>query len=1583
MLRPIFSALVFICFASHAIAQSTVPERREVVTPKTDFFGADINPIFDTTIKACRTACMATPDCQAYTFNNEKNACFLKSEVLEVQAFDGATSAEMLRTDPRVLAQAGPRAEDLGFLGQEDLSNIRSLALNIGSRHPGGQWGVDQMLEAAQREIAQGDYLNAMRWTGAIVARSDAADQWAEYARLSMLIETQHNSDKNRYGQQAFEASANAYLRALSDGMRVTALMEMAPALERIGRGRDMVSALRLAEGIQPRADVLSALESAVAKYGFRITEHRADNESAAPRICAEFSEPLIKGGTDYTPFVRLPSAGMVVEPDDRQLCIDGVQHGERYTVTFRKGLPAASGETLIKDVEIALYVRDRSPSVAFPGRAYVLPKSSEAALPVESVNLEEVELQLMRMSDRNLLRVMQDDLFGRPLDHWAAERFSTDLAEEVWSGVGDVQNTLNQTMTTRLPLGDVLANEPPGIYALTARVPGEDIYDSEGATQWFVLSDLGLTTLKGNDGLHVFVKSLGNAAALEGVELTLLSRANDPLGTATTDAMGHARFDAGLTRGTAGAAPALVIAEQSEADLAFLSLTDPAFDLSDRGVEGREAAPAIDVFLTTDRGAYRAGEVIYATALARDALSDAITSLPLTAILRRPDGVEYSRHLSSDDRAGGHVFKLPVAASAPRGAWTLDIKADPDAPVLASQSVLVEDFLPERIDFDLTLPDAPLRPGDTAPLTVEAKYLFGAPGAGLVADGLVRLTPKRALGDFPGYQFGLFDERAPRASDYVEGGTTGSDGQIVLNVPIPKNAATDRPSEARITVSVREGSGRPVEREVKKMLAPAGPLIGIKPIFDDVVPQSTQAEFDVIAIGPDLSGIDMPVKWTVNRIQTRYQWYQASGNWNWEPITTRTRVDTGTAQLGDDPLTLSAPVDWGRYELVVEREGGAYVGSSAEFYAGWYAPSDASSTPDTLELSLDKPDYRPGDTAQLRIVPRYAGTALITVMSDRVVDMQAVEVIEGDNLIPVSVTEAWGAGAYVTAQVIRPMDAASGRNPARSLGLAYAKIDPGARQLSVDIDAPDMSDPRGPVEVAVTVDGLGDSQGFVTLAAVDVGILNLTGFDSPDPSGHYFGQRRLGVEIRDLYGRLIDGMNGAQGQVRSGGDAGAGAGFESPPPQDELVAYFTGPIAVDVDGRATASFDIPDFNGTVRLMAVAWSDAGVGQAEDEILIRDPVVVTASMPRFLAPGDQSRLLLEVIHTEGPAGRMGLDVTTQGLTFVSDIPSGLDLGEGDKAVLALPFRAGDVGDHDIRVALTTPDGKQLVNEVTLGVRSNDPEVATTRRFSLGVGDTFTLDANVMAGLRPGTGSAILSAGPLAKLNAPGLLTALDRYPYGCTEQVTSRAMPLLYFADVAGALGLANDDQIQTRVDQAVAQILSRQASNGAFGLWRASSGDFWLDAYVTDFLSRAKAKGYDVPRQAFQLAMDNLRNRVNYAPDFEKGGEDVAYALMVLAREGAARMGDLRYFADVKAQNFATPMALAQLGAALASYGDQTRADRMFTLAMARVSGTGGLERNLWRADYGTHLRDRAAVLTLAVEAGSNAVDADALTGSL
>jgi uncharacterized protein YfaS (alpha-2-macroglobulin family) len=1584
-MRQFLTAAVTAVFGMvSTVAADVIPDKRLIVSRDMDFYGADVAQLFDSTYQACVNLCLSDDSCQAFTFNSKSKACFAKSEISERQPYEGAWSAQVVVNSDEAKALGARRAPDLGFVGPNDMSRATSLAQRIGGMHPSGAYQPEQMLNAARDRRAEGDWLNAMLWTGAAVTQLDRGDLWAEYARSALLIETNKSSDRRKYADRARYASINAYLRADNTAQQVSALQIMADAMERSRRGRDMIHALRLAQSLQPnRTDIEEALEKAIGKYGFRITYHKVESDLANPRVCAEFSEPLVASGVDYATYLRLPAADMAVEASGNQICLTGVDHGNRYRVTFRQGLPAKSGEKLIKDVDLNFYVRDRSPRVSFSGRGYVLPRTADAGLPIETVNLTEVDLTLRRISDRNMLRAIQDSYFGRPLSYWEEQEFSSEIAEEIWTGKGEVQMELNRDMTTRLPMGEVLAGLPAGIYALSANQPGADPYDNTGATQWFVLSDLGVSSLSGVDGMHVFVRSLSSTDAVEGVKISLLSNANRVLGTINTDANGYAQFDDGLTRGTGGASPALLVVEKGDEDIAFLSLREPGFDLSDRGVSGREPSPPIDVFLTTDRGAYRAGETVYATVLTRDGVAKALTDLPVTAILTRPDGVEYARHLSVQDSAGGHVFQMPLGPTVPRGTWRLAIKADVNAAPLTTAKFLVEDFLPERIDFDVDLPEGPIKLATAPDMQVTARYLFGAPGAGLRTEALIKLSETETLEGFPGYRFGRYDTRFSPRTDYVDGGETDAEGKAAIPFEVGDLGDADGPLMARITVNMFEGSGRPVQRDLTRVLTPMKPLIGIKPQFDDVVPEGGEARLSVLALDQTLSATDMNVRWTVNRVERRYQWYQQYGEWNWEPITTRKRIATGDAALGAQPLLVTAPVEWGRYELVVENLDDPTISASTSFYAGWYAPADVSATPDTLELSLDRPDYKSGDTATLKIVPRYAGTALITVMSNRVIAMKTVEVMEGENAIPLEVTDEWGAGAYVTASVIRPMDVAAGRNPARAMGLSYAKIDPAEKQLSVSFDAPAEADPRGKLSAAVHVDGIAEGDtAYVTVAAVDLGILNLTGFKSPDPSAHYFGQRRLGVEIRDVYGRLIDGLNGAMGQVRSGGDAGAGGRFQSPPPTEELVAYFSGPVQVGADGRAEVEFDLPAFNGTVRLMAVAWSDTAVGQSEADVLVRDPVVVTASLPRFLAPGDQSRLLLEIVHATGPAGRMGLDVTAEGMTL-TDGPSGVTLAEKGKAELTLPIRAEGVGDHVIRVALTTPDGRQLLKELTVPVRRNDPAVSTTQRFELAAGQTFTLDDNVFAGMLPGTGRATFTAGPLAKLNAPALLASLDRYPYGCTEQVTSRAMPLLYLSSVADAMGLGGKYDVDKRIDQAIERVLTRQASNGAFGLWRAESGDFWLDAYVTDFLSRARTAGYTVPDIAFRLAMDNLRNRLNYAADFDLGGQDVAYALMVLAREGAASMSDLRYYADVKGGNFATPLAAAQVGAALASYGDQTRADTMFTRAASLIQPLQENGVNVWRADYGTHLRDAAAVLTLAVESGSNAVDTDALAGRI
>ncbi|WP_264211594.1 alpha-2-macroglobulin family protein [Leisingera thetidis] len=1583
----IFCLTVFVSQPA-ALAGPHLPDFRYKSFAGTDFFGSDLQPLFETDLESCARACSAQTACAGFVFNQKANACFPKSGLQRPSPYEGAVSALKQAVPAGLAAAAAGRAERLRTVSEQDFGHAAEFARTLGLDYPLATTDAAEAFSAARSQLRGGDPLAALRWMGQAVVLSDSAQDWTRFAGylLHAAKEAGSRPQQQRLWQQAYFAALNGYLRAGPPGGQAEALAAAADAQALRGRGRDMLPLLRLAEDIAPGSLPAGRLEDAIAKYGFRVTSSTVESDSAAPRICAEFSENLEQAGSGLEHYVRTADGSLAVTAEGRQLCLDGVEHGKRYRITLRRGLPAASGEQLFKDVELTHYVRDRAPQVRFPGRAYVLPAGGEAALPVETVNLTGLDLRLRRVSSRNVLRTLQEGYFARPLSHWEDEHFAADIAEEIWQGSAEIGTALNQAMTSRLPLDQALTGQKPGLYALTARVPGADPYDDAGATQWFVLTGLGLSTMSGSDGLHVQVQGLADARPQAGAEVSLISGANEVLATETSDASGYVRFAPGLTRGSGGAAPALITARAGEDDFTFLPLTDAAFDLSDRGVAGRPAPGPVDVFLATARGAFRAGETVHVTALARDSRAQAIGDLPLTAILLRPDGVEYTRQTSASGHQGGHVFALPTGPAAPRGTWRVEIKSDLKAPALASRQILIEDFLPERIDFEQEVANADaLQPGGAAQIALQAGYLFGAPGAGLKVEGSIRLTAAGTLVQWPGFRFGRYDEASSAQTEYFGGQETGADGSAAFSANLPAaTPAEGKPLLATLTTRVADGSARPVERSLELPVRPAGPVLGIKPQFDEVAAEGSEAGFELIALAPDLTPMPMRVKWTLNRVETRYQWYQLYGNWNWEPITRRTRIATGEAQLGSDPLPLSQPVDWGRYELVVERLDGAYASAAYDFYAGWYAPEGSSETPARLELSLDRETYAPGGTARLRIVPQAAGTALVSVVSSHLIHRMAVEVPAGETVIPLEVTQDWGSGAYVTATVIQPVAGDRGRTPLRALGLAHAGVTQPGQQLKVAIDVPEVARPRGTSVAKIHVDGAAEGEEvWLTVAAVDLGILNLTGFESPDPSAHYHGQRRLGMELRDVYGRLIDPGNGALGRVRSGGDADSGMKMQSPPPTQDLVALFSGPLQADANGAAEFPMVLPAFNGTVRLMAVAWSGRAVGQAEADMLVRDPVVVTASLPRFLAPGDESRAKIEIVHADGPAGDIALTASTAGGLALGSLPASVTLAEQGKTVLELPVTAETVGDHELTLTLTTPDGQVLRQDLRLPVRANDPVTSRTRRFTLAGGDTFLFSKDVFTGLRPGTARAAISSGPLAKFDVPGLLAQLDQYPYGCTEQVASRALPLLYLSSVAQAAGLGDGPAVDARVNAAVRKVLTRQAPSGAFGLWQAGSGEFWLDAYASDFLSRARAQGYDVPQQAFAQAMDNLRNRISYASDFDKGGEEIAYALLVLAREGAAQMGDLRYYADVKGEAFATPLAAAQLGAALAAYGDQRRADRMFARAAQMIGAEAQNEARLWRADFGTRLRDTAGVLALAAEAGSEAVDRASLSARL
>jgi uncharacterized protein YfaS (alpha-2-macroglobulin family) len=577
-------------------------------------------------------------------------------------------------------------------------------------------------------------------------------------------------------------------------------------------------------------------------------------------------------------------------------------------------------------------------------------------------------------------------------------------------------------------------------------------------ATQWFVVSDLGLSTYAGTDGLNVFVRSLASAKPLANIKVTLLAKNNEILGTATSDADGRVVLAAGLMRGTSAMTPAILTASDGAKDYVFLDMTRAGFDLSDRGVTGRPSPGAIDVLAWTERGIYRAGETVHVAALARDIAGQAIEKLPLTFVFTRPDGVEDRRIVSDGGKLGGHAVDLDLQDNAMRGSWSLAVYTDPKQSAISNVSFLVDDFVPDRTEFTMTSAHGAIDVGQPEAIAVEGRYLYGAPAAGMELEGDVVIKPTRVRDGYKGYLFGLADEEASDGTTVALENLDILDyaGKSSFDVVLPDLPSTTQFLDAKITVRMSEPGGKAVERQITLPVNSGNEMIGIKPEFQGDLAENSIANFHVVGLNWKAAKVPMTgLTWKLLSIDRQYQWYRDGGSWRYEPINSTKQVADGKLDLTADGGKISVPVTWGRYRLEIESAANDGPTSSVEFDAGWYVEATSTETPDGLEIALDKESYKPGDTARLKISPRFEGEALVNIGTESVLISKTATISKDGGLIEIPVTEELGAGAYITATLFRPGDAQESRMPMRAIGVKWLNVDPGGRKLALTLDAP------------------------------------------------------------------------------------------------------------------------------------------------------------------------------------------------------------------------------------------------------------------------------------------------------------------------------------------------------------------------------------------------------------------------------------------------------------------------------------------------------------------------------------------------
>jgi len=1346
-------------------------------------------------------------------------------------------------------------------------------------------------------------------------------------------------------------------------------------------------------------------------------------NPKAASEVSTSPALTQLEGGKQIT-------GAWVVGDNPRLLFFPHIEPLSRYVVQVQDTLRAKDGRTLGHETRYSITTPAVTPAYYFASRGIVLPAKQNGGLPVVTVNVPEVDVQFLRVRADQLPRFFErvvasskpaatDDQDATPPDddadndtshadlqgavnNWTLDSLHA-MTESVYQGRFVTEQQTDKRSVTYLPVEDIKELKEPGIYVAVMSQPGRFGYEYQ--TTYFYVSDLGLHLRLFEHHADAFVSSLTDGDGVSGVELTWLDRQGKVLAHGTTDSDGHAAFAEQPT----GAA--LVLAKKDD-QMSMLTVREPALDLSEYEATGLPYK-SVRLFAWSGRDLYRPGETFTVSVLARDADGRAVPPQPIQATLKRADGkVQFVANWLPDTKQPGYFSKvISLPADAPTGSWSLELRNDP-ADKLAGTVMRfgVEEFLPERMKLDLSSTATTLTPDQPFRVAVRGAYLYGAAAAGNRLLGV--LTFQRNANPlatrYPGFEFGNANDSTFFNRQELDEQKLDAQGRTTLDLALDPAAGVHSPVTVRATLSLLESGGRPVIRTLERVIWPAPVLTGVRPLYSgDYAAEESPADFEVIRAdsrGTLKGERAMPVR--LFRENRNYYWrFDDQRGWNSGFTETDELVDTLSVDVPDGGRgKLRVPVKYGRYRLeILDPVTGQTM--IYRFYAGWSAQGDetSGSRPDRVALKLDRDAYREGDTAHLTISPPHAGTALITVDGDRTLWTKRISVKGASQTIDIPVDPAWQRhDLYISVLVLRPGNQGDLVTPARALGLIALPLARSERKLDVTLEAPQKMKSETTVNVRIKVPNAKGEKALLTLSAVDVGILNITGFTAPDPFQFFFGRLRYGADLHDIYGRLIEKMAGKKGRLKWGGDTTPKA-TPNLPKKVQLVDIFNGPVVLDANGEAEVPIALPDFNGTLRLTAVVATGDRYGEKDQEMIVAAPVIAELSTPRYVTFGDRSTVALDVQNLTGAAQQFKVELGGDDGLQVSNGVRDLALKDQEKQTLRYTVDAGNKsGLHSLTV--TVNGGPiAMTRHYALQVEAPTPPRNVVRRYTVEPGASLQVIDPAVGGLYPDSLSAHLLVSNQPPIDVRAAAKWLLEYPYGCAEQVASSAYPWLYIDEAAArqyGMKPYTRDQRAERIDFAVAKLGGYQSVRGGFSLWGNGPDDFWLSAYVVGFLQDARAQGFSVPDRMMQKALDYLLRglqegsaQVTPLPthvtpaqmrglidDFARNNrnyEGLVQAGYVLARERKAPLSTLRQLFEQRTYaNSGLP--LVELGIALNLMGDQARSLTALQEGVRtdRVPG-------YWWWDYGSNLRDTALEYVLLDRDKITAPGSDLLVGKV
>lgn len=1208
----------------------------------------------------------------------------------------------------------------------------------------------------------------------------------------------------------------------------------------------------------------------------------------------------------------------------DRNLCISDLDFGTDYTVTVKSGFKAANNAKLTHDVSVDFKTIDHQPVLNFRSGNIISANSAEKKVAVESVNHDKFRASLFRVSAGDLSGYVSQATSEFD-SRWSLISYLREHASFLGSKVYKVNSELNKKQTTLVDLKELSAKSGPGTYVLVISDRDEcadgnecisymdEHYDAMFMAKSVVISDIGMTTYRKNNGIDIAVRSLSSAKPLAGAKATLVSSSNEVLATAVTDKDGYAHFGKQVTSGINAQSPVLVNVTHGNDFFSQDLRLSPLILEGVKNYDEQQKSSDFNVFAYTDRTMVRPGETVNYHAIVRDANFRASGLKALKLMVYRPDGMLYQEITLSNPAAGAFDYDFAFDEFAQHGNWKFALGLDKKQ-IIASTRVLVDNFIPSSIESAVVNPDGML--GADGNVLLKTKFTYDAPAPDIGVSGYYSVEPDTHLAEaFKEYHFGpnprqLYENTF---TGPINDSNTNAKGELSYHFDTSSFSA-EYPQKLKAVFNFLDPNSKIITKHATFRIPFAKPVAGIKTSFN--ADDALTSDFSVILADQQGRLHEGWVEYSVFRRNVSYQFVYNNDSWQYLRNEHLTPVVAGTLDLkADDAARIKYKFEGGSYVIRLVHDG---LETSADFYAGSCSDLDPK-YPDRFEMVTDKKTYKAGETAYLEFDSAYDGYADLMFDTPQTV-MIHYEVKKGHNRLPLQLGQNFIRGSYAVLSTY-----ASAENKylgaLRSIGVAYIEPDTSAATLNVSAEIPADVKPNHGVDITVKVDNA-DNDTYVAASLIDKGILSINGQKAPHPEETMYSHRYFDTGIFDPYSHIMKSVSHNNQGYGDDGEEGAGSDTVTLDSiTDNLLSYHTARVKVE-NGVARLHYDLKDVSSTASLMVTAWSKDKLGSLEKDVAVRDSAVSRMVMPYYMHRGDTVEARISVNNLSGKSGSYAYTVFCSG---------GVKCGaEGSVTVDAdavgyVPVSLEADGQENGQVSLTVKsDGYEYSSQREISVLNPMSKVAENRIVVLAPGQKMNVVFN--NAYADGT-EAVAKFGrfPLSDTSeiVKDILSDDSSYS-GIYSQVSTglTMVTVLNNMEKAGGKDSKELREIKKFISDRVSLIESRFDAYGSLmDLPYTYDENQYAFAYASLFLIEANNAGFGVNRTVLDVAKNRLMSLQNHSNDNVS-----ALAMYALAKMGVNVKTNAIYRFDAlgEAKDYQIE-AFAYLADIFTMYGDKTR----------------------------------------------------------